>query len=123
MLVGSAAAGSFCGPWPETFVSSGAAGEPGNWLGSCQQLCYLGRAVTCWLPCLLPFELTHRGSVSCLLRRFLDWRIARMLATCASRKADGVNSFLLTGCGVTALASLFWSHTSEASPLWPGFHQ
>lgn len=46
-----------------------------------------------------------------------------MLEAYASRKVDGVDPFLLTGCGVTALASCFCSHTSEASSLWPGFHQ
>ena len=46
-----------------------------------------------------------------------------MLEACASGKADGVSPFSLTGCGVAALASLFWCHTAEASPLWPGFHQ
>ena len=107
-------------PRPETFVSSEVPGErlalvssSATWAG----LSLAGSLASCLLS--WPTE----GSVSCFLRRFLDWRIAWMLEACASRKVDGVDPFLLTGCGVTALASRFCSHTSEASSLWPGFHQ
>lgn len=106
MLVGSAAAGP-APAWDlrELWGSRWAA-------GSCQHSATWAGLSLAGSPACCLLSWPTEGSVSSFLRRFLDWRIARMLEACACRKVDGVDPFCwLVWCDCSCFSFLlsdFW---------------